>query len=129
MAFVDHPLHFGLAGKQVSGLGLTQTAAMTLEVASGSVVEQRTGTTHSLASAQSHVFAADGSNVTKVVVYLITDDGSNVDVWIDSFVDDGTKVHADVPSGFRVVHDIAWFDIAANETDLLNGTINRRTAA
>jgi hypothetical protein len=129
MAFVDYALDYGITGKDVSGLGLTKTAAMTLEVATGSVTEQKTGTTHTLTAAQSHVFTADGSNITMVKILLITDDGSNVDVWIDTYVDDGTKIHDGCPSGFRVIHDIAWFKIAANETDLANSTINRRIAA
>lgn len=129
MAFVNYPLDFGAAGRSVSGLDLTKTAALTLEVAAGSVTEHGTGTTHTLASAESHVFAADSTNPTQVLMAIISDDGSNVDLWVDAFVDDGTKSHADPPAGFRVVHDVAWFTLAAGETDLDNATINRRTAA
>jgi len=126
MAFFDQNLNAGIAGKTVSGLSLTQTAAMTLEVASGSVNLHNDGTSHVLSASQSHVFAADSTNSTEVVMNLISDDGSNVDVWIDAYVDDGLTERADVPAGFRVVSDIAWFTIAANETDLLSGSVNRR---
>lgn len=128
MAFVDQELNAGLSGKTVTGLALSQTAAMTLEVATGTVSLHQDGSSHTLSAAQSHVFTADSTNPTQVFIALISDDGVNVDVWIDAYVDAGLTQHADVPTGFRVVADIAWFTIAANETDIVvNGTVNRRT--
>ncbi len=98
-------------------------------MATGSVTEHDTGTTHTLSAAQSHAFTADATYSTRVRMAIITDDGANVDLWVDAFVDSGLTTHADAPAGFRVVKEVAWFDIAANETDLTNATINRRTAA
>ena len=126
MAFVDAPLIAGLLGKSVSGLALTQTAVMTLEVAAGEVETFQDGVTHTLGSAVSEVFTADSTFPTNVRMALI-DNGANVDVWIDTYVDDGFNVGAPVPTGYVVVADIAWFQIAANEVDLLNGTVSRRT--
>ncbi len=86
----------------------------------------QTGVTHTLASAESHTFTADTTNPTRVFMAIISDDVT-VDLWIDAYVDDGFMDRADVPAGFSIVADVAWFAIAANETDLLNGTVNRRT--
>lgn len=126
MAFQDAPMTACLVGKTVSGLGLSQIAAMTLEVATGSVVTHSDGVTHTLTPAVSQIFTADATYPTVVSIGLI-DNGVSVDVWIDDYVDDGFNVQASIPSGYEYIADIAWFQIAANETDLSNGTINRRT--
>ncbi len=126
MPFVDSELIAGLVGKTVSGLALSQGAPMQLDVAAGSVIEHQTGVTHTLAAVESHTFVADGVKDTRCFVGLITDDGANVDVWVDSYVDDGKTGRAPLPAGFRLVADLAWFTIPANETDLANVTINRR---
>ena len=126
MAFADKQLIAGVVGKTVSGLALTKTAAMTLEVATGTVTTHNDGVAHTLAAAVSHVFTADGADVTRVFMALI-DNGVSVDVWIDAYVDDGLNRRADIPAGFTVIAGIAWFSIAASETDLDNSTINRRT--
>jgi hypothetical protein len=125
MPFVDSELNAGLAGKTVSGLALSQGAAMQLDVASGSVTIHETGVTHSFSPGQNHVFTADATNPTRVFMAIISD-GVNVDLWVDAYVDDGFKTRADIPAGFSIVADVAWFTIAANETDLLNGDIGRR---
>jgi hypothetical protein len=125
MAFVDHQINAGLCGKTVSGLGLTKTAAMTLEVASGSVTDHQTGTTYTLASAQNHVFTSDSTDPKNAFMAVI-DNGSTTDLWVDEYVDDGTLMRDDPPSGYSVVLEIGWFSFAANETDLDNASINRR---
>jgi hypothetical protein len=125
MGFVDAPLIAGLQGLTVSGLGVTQKAAMELEVAAGSVTVHATGVTYTLSTAESKVFTADPTNPSKVFVGLISD-GATTQVWVDVFVDDGLKIPADVPASNMLIVDLAWFSIAANETDLLNGDVNRR---
>ncbi len=126
MAFQDVPLIAGLVGKSVSGLGVSQTAPMTLEVATGSVVTLEDGVTHTLSTAESQVFTADATD-PKIVRMGLIDNGVNVDVWIDEYIDDGFNNGAPIPAGYEYIADIAWFQIAANETDLLNGTVSRRT--
>lgn len=126
MSFVDFPLNAGEAGLTVSGLALSQTAAMTLQVASGSATTHQDGVTHTLAAAESQTFAADATNPTEVFMALI-DNGVNVDLWVDAYVDDGLTQQADVPAGYELILAFAWFSIPANETDLANVTINRRT--
>lgn len=126
MAFQDAPLIAGLVGKSVSGLALSQTAPMTLEVATGSVVTLDDGVTHTLSAAVSQAFTADATYAKNVRMALI-DNGVSVDVWIDDYVDDGYNNGASIPAGYECVADIGWFQIAANETDLLNGTVSRRT--
>lgn len=126
MAFNDFPLDSHPLNKEITGLGVTQTAAMTLQVAAGSVTEFSTGAAHALGAAETHVFTADATYPTQVSIGLITDDGANVDVWVDSYVDDGFATHGAVPAGFRLLAGLAWFSIAANETDLINGDLNRR---
>lgn len=125
MPFVDSELNAGLAGKTVSGLALSQGAAMQLDVASGYVAIHKTGVTHSLATGQSHVFVADPTSPTRVFMAIISD-GVTVDLWVDAYVEDGFKKRAAVPAGFVIVAEVAWFVIAANETDILNGGVNRR---
>jgi len=125
MAFSDHELFAGLAGKTVSGLTLSKTAAMTLELATGSVILHRTGVTHTLAAAQSHVFTSDPTKPTRVFMGLV-DNGTTKDLWVDSYVDDGSKIQANPPTGYSLILPVAWFTIAAGETDLANAAINRR---
>lgn len=127
MAWNDLPLNAGAVGKTVSGLGLTQTAAMTLEVAAGSVVTHADGVTHTFTPLQNHTFSADATNPTQVFMGIISNGIGTVDLWVDVYVDDGFTKRADIPAGFSLVAEVAWFTIAANETDLINGTLNRRT--
>ena len=125
MAFVDKQLNAGTDGKTVTALGLTKTAPMTLEVAAGSVKLHATGVTYTLAAAESHVFTADSTNPTRVLMALI-DNGTTTDLWVDAYVVDGLNEKGKIPAGYSYIADIGWFDIAANETDLLNGDVNRR---
>jgi hypothetical protein len=99
---------------------------MTLELAAGSVNRHGTGTTFTLGAAQSHVFTSDPSLPTKVFMGLI-DNGATTDLWVDAYVDDGLTVKGDPPSGYELVLEVAWFTIAAAETDLANPSIKRRT--
>lgn len=128
MSFADKQLIAAKLSKSVTGLDLTQTAAMTLEVAIGSVTTYDDGVTHTLAVAEAHVFTADSTYLTRVLMALI-DNGATVDVWIDTYVDDGLNERGGIPAGYNIIADIAWFEIAANETDLVNATINRRVWA
>ncbi len=125
MAFSDKNLNGGPIGRSVTGLIITKTAAMTLEVASGSVTHQQTGTTYTLAGAENHVFTSDPGSVKRVFMAII-DNGVSTDLWVDEYIVDGINTRGDVPAGYAVVHALAWFDIAAAETDLVNSTINRR---
>jgi hypothetical protein len=126
MAFVDLPLKSGPSGLSVSGLGLSKTGPLTLELGTGSVSKHRDGLAHVLAAAQSHTFTPDPTNATRVFMALVNNGGS-VDLWVDAYVDDGETVRGDPPSGYEVVLELTWFTIAAGETDLANATINRRT--
>lgn len=126
MAFTDLPLSEGLVGKIVSGLALSQTAAMTLQVAAGSIALQQNGVTYTLGSAQSQVFVADAT-YPKQCLMAIIDNGVTTDLWVDDYVDDGLNVRGSIPAGYIFIQALAWFSIAANETDLANATINRRT--
>jgi len=125
MAFVDISLLGGPIGKTVVGLELSLTAAMTLEVATGTVTLHHTGGVYTLASAQSHALVADATFDTVCWVAII-DNGSSTDIWVDAYVDDGDTGRADVPGGYVEVHGLAWFTIPPGETDLANVTINRR---
>lgn len=126
MAFMDLDLIAGLVGKSVSGLGMSKTAAMTLEVATGSVTTFQDAVTYTLASAQNHVFSADATNPTQVFMGLI-DNGSITDLWVDTYVDDGLNQQGALPAGYKLILAFAWFSIPANETNLDNTTICRRT--
>jgi hypothetical protein len=125
MAFQDVPMKAGQAGRSISGLGLTKTAAMTLEVAAGSTSLHRSGVTYTLGSSQSHAFSADSTNPTQVFMGLI-DNGSVTDIWVDAYVDDGKTVQGEPPAGYELVLETAWFTIAPAETDLANAAISRR---
>ena len=125
MAFVDKNLKAGLIGKTVSGFDISQTAAMTLQVASGSVTLHSTGVIYTLAAAESHVFTSDPSNVKRCFMGIINN-GATTDLWVDEYINDGNTTQADPPAGYSLIHALAWFDIAAGETDLVNSTINRR---
>jgi hypothetical protein len=125
MAFQDLPMKAGPSGRSVTGLALSKTAVMTLELAAGTVSVHKSGQAYTLASAQSHAFSSDPSQPTQVFMGLI-DNGSITDLWVDAFVDDGKTVQAKPPSGYELVLEVAWFTIAAGETDLDNGTIHRR---
>ena len=125
MSFSDKPLLQGLVGKTVSGLALSQTALMTLEVASGSVALQQDGVTYTLASAQSHVFTSDATFQTQCFIGLI-DNGATTDIWVDEYVDDGFNTRGAIPAGYELISAVGWFAIPVNETDLANATINRR---
>ncbi len=126
MAFADKPIHPHVQGKTITGLAVSKTAAMTLEVASGTIQVHQDGVTHTLDAAASHVFAADGVNITRCFMGIVTNDVT-VELWVDSYVDDGITTKGDPPAGFRLLQAVAWFDIAVSETDLVNSTINRRT--
>ena len=125
--FADYPIRMGLAGLVVTGLTLSKTAAMTLELAAGDVTPQETGFASTLGAAQNHVFAADATYPKQVSVGLI-DNGTTVDLWVDEYVDkgDGATIHGNPPAGYRAVLSIAWFTLEAGETDLANAVINRR---
>lgn len=127
MAFVDHPIDDGLIGKTVSGLAVSQPAAMQLQVATGSVLVHQTGTTYTLATAQSHTFTSDSTYKKQCFVALV-DNGTTTDIWVDEYLDDGTRTRADPPTGYSVIQDLAWFEIAVSETNIVTGgTVNRRT--
>lgn len=126
MSFVDQELNMGLVGKSATGLGVSQTAPMTLEVEAGEVTTFQDGVTHALSPAESQVFTADATFPKQVFMALI-DDGATVDLWVDEYLDDGLNTRGAIPAGFTLIQALAWFSIAANETDLINGTINRRT--
>lgn len=123
--FADFPIISGLAGLTVNGLDVIKTGALTLEVATGDVTPQRTSITSTLSAAQSHVFVPDTTYKKKVYMALI-DNGTTVDLWVDSYVDDGSTMRADPPEGYRNVLSLAWFTLPANETDLDLVVINRR---
>jgi hypothetical protein len=125
--FADQPIVSGLAGLTVNGLTLSKTAALTLELGTGNVTPQLTGITSTLAAAQSHVFVPDATYPKQVHMALI-DNGTTVDLWVDSYVDQGddAMTRGDPPEGYREVLSLAWFTLAANETDLDNAVINRR---
>ena len=125
--FADYPIIASLAGLSVSGLGLSKTAAMTLQVATGSVTPQTTGIASTLGSAQSKVFVADSTYPKQISMGLI-DNGTTVDLWVDEYVDpgDGSMVQGDPPTGYRAVLALAWFTLPAGTTDLTDVVINRR---
>ena len=125
MSFVDHTLDAGLDGVSVLGLGVTKTAALTLDVGAGHIVTHADGVTHELATPQSHTFTAHGTVPTLCMLALVTD-GTVVDVWVDAFADTGAMAASAPPAGFSVIRCLAWFTLAAGETDLVNTTINRR---
>ena len=123
--FADYPIIAGLAGLTVNGLTVSQTAVMTLELATGDATPQATGITSVLAAPASHAFASDPTKKTQCYMALV-DNGTTVDLWVDEYVDDGKTTLADPPAGYRNVLALAWFEIAAGETDLANSVINRR---
>jgi hypothetical protein len=126
MAFQDAPIHPGLLGFIMSGLGVSKTAAMTLEVATGSAEDYRIGETYTLSSSQNHVFTSDATYAKYAQISLV-DNGSITDIWVDEYKLDGDEGPADPPSGYKVIQSLAWFEIAAGETNLDNSTIFRRT--
>ena len=125
MTFADKDMIVGQIGKTISGLTLSKTAAMTLEVASGSVTIHQDGYVYTLDTAESHAFTADTKDSTHVIMGIITND-AGTDLWIDKYVDDGKTMRGVPPTGYELILDIAWFTIDANETDLDNVTIYRR---
>lgn len=125
MAFKDFTINTNLLGKKITGLDVTKTGPMRLEVAVGSVLFYNTGQTFTMASGDSHIFSADSSNI-KTVFMGVVGSGSAANVWIDRFVDDETNERALAPSGYKLIAELAWFDIAVDETNLNNSTINRR---
>ena len=125
MGFLNHSTHAAPTGKVISDLALTKTAAMTLEVAAGSITRQAPGVTSTLSAAQSYAFTADSSLPVQVFMGIITNEVST-DLWVDEYVDNGATVRADPPVGWTLIADIAWFTIPAAETDLDNTTIHRR---
>ncbi len=126
MTFSDKPIRPHVQGKNVTGLAASQTAAMTLQIASGSITVYQDGLTHTFSPAASHVFVADSTYVTRCFLGIVTDDVT-VELWVDAYLDDGLTTKGDPPAGFRLLQAVAWFDIAISETDLVNSTINRRT--
>jgi hypothetical protein len=126
MPFIDVPIETGRLGKTVSGLAVSQLAAMELRVDQGEVVLHETGETCSLDQPVTHLFASHATLWTRVFVGLISN-GSNTDVWVDAYLDDGQKTQADVPVGYRLVHDLVWFGVAPLATDILSGDVFRRT--
>ncbi len=125
MAFVDKDLLGGLILRSMSGLVITQPAAMQLQVASGSVINLQTGVTYTLGAAQSHTFSSDPTDPSVCFVALI-DNGASTDIWFDEYIDTGANTRAAVPTGYTLIQALAWFSIAAGEIDLVNATINRR---
>lgn len=125
MPFADYPLDAHPLNKNVTGLGVTQSAPMTLEVAAGNVQEYDTGETYPLAAPEPLVFTADPVLPTQVFMAFIASD-TDCYVWADTYLDDGLNGRSPFPAGYRMVIDLAWFTIAPNETDLLNGTVSRR---
>lgn len=128
MPFIDVPIDAGRVGKSVSGLAVSQPGPMQLAVAQGEVVLHETGEVCELSQEQTQQFVSHATLWTRVFVGLIAD-GASVDVWVDAYVDDGYTTQAQVPKGYRVVHDLAWCSIAPAEKDLLNGDVFRRTVA
>lgn len=125
MGFSDHNyngIHQGVTN--FTGLGISKTGAMTLEVAAGSV--DKDGTTHVLSAAQNHIFSSNPAQITRCWIALIEDGAGGVDIWVDEFVSKSGKTRGNVPGGWNFVCELAWFDIAAGETDLDNATIVRR---
>ncbi len=125
MPFADQPLQAAPLNKGITGLAVSQTAPMTLEVATGTITEYDTGAVHNFTPAESNAFVADATDPTQVFMAIITNDVS-VDLWVDAYVDDGFNARGAIPTGFRILATVAWFSIAANETDLLNGDVFRR---
>jgi hypothetical protein len=125
MAFNDVPIAQGLLGKTITGLDVTKTSTMTLEVASGNVLIHKTGVTHTFPDTESHTFVAD-TNHKRDVHMSVVSNGSNVLLWIDDFIDNGNNIGARMPDGYEVVCDLAWFVMNKSETDLDNVTVNRR---
>ncbi|KPK66711.1 MAG: hypothetical protein AMS21_00735 [Gemmatimonas sp. SG8_38_2] len=123
--FIDAPLIAGQIGLAVTGLSVSQKAAMSLDVAAGSVMKHNTGETFTLPAPESKVFVADAVYPTQVFIGLI-DNAGTTQVWVDVYVDDGSKQRAPVPDDNVLVCDLAWFTIAPGETDLLNGDVVRR---
>jgi hypothetical protein len=124
VSFADLPLK--PRNKKITGLALSQPGLLPLELAAGSVLDYRAGATYTLAAPASHTFTADAT-LTKKVFMALVDNGTTTDLWVDEYLDDGFTRRADVPAGYTRVIDVAWFDLPANETDLANVTINRRT--
>lgn len=123
--FADYPIVAALNGLTVNGFALTQPAALTLQVAPGDVTPVRTSITSTLATTQSHVCVPDATRNKQVFLGII-DNGTTVDLWVDSYVDDGETRRGNPPAGYRLVLDLAWFTLPPNETDLANVVINRR---
>jgi hypothetical protein len=126
MPFIDVPIEAGRIGKTVSGLAVSQRSAMELEVASGQVELHESGETCQLGQSQVHQFSAHATLWTRVFIGLISN-GPNTDVWVDAYADDGTTTQAEVPTGYRLVHELAWFGVAPAATDILSGDVFRRT--
>ena len=126
MAFQDMPFDAKLVGFIMSGLAVSKTAAMTLQVAPGSAEDYRTATTYTLSSAQSHVFTSDVTYKKRAQISLV-DNGSITDIWVDEYLLDGLEEPAYPPAGYSVIQALAWFEIPIGETDLDNATIYRRT--
>ena len=125
MAFNDLSILDNLLGKKVTGLDVTKTGPMRLEVAAGSVLFYNTGQTFTMASGDSHTFASDSGNITRAFMAVVGS-GSTASLWVDEYVDDGTNEQAAVPSGYKVIAELAWFNTPVDETNLNNTTINRR---
>lgn len=124
MSFNDVLASGGTIGKTVTGLGVTATASLTLQVADGTVLEQQTGITFTFTN-QSHTFVSDPTYPTQVFMGVI-DNGTSTDLWVDAFVQNGKLNQSDVPSGYRLIQELVWFTMAVGETDLNNTTIYRR---
>jgi hypothetical protein len=128
MAFQDAPIHPEPMRKINSGLGVSKTGAMTLQVETGSVKDYQIGVTYMLASAQSHTFTSDATYAKRCFLGLINN-GVTTDIWADEYLLDGLEQPADPPTGYTLIQALAWFDMDAGETDLDNATIYRRTWA
>lgn len=126
MAFQDVPIRPEPMGKIITGLAVSKTAAMALQVAPGVVDAYWEVVLYTLESAQSHVFTSHATYAKRAQISLIGND-ITTDIWVDAYLLDGLKEAADPPAGYRIIQDLVWFEIAAGETDLDNSTIYRRT--
>ncbi len=125
MAFQDVQLIGGQVGRTMINLAITKTAALTLQVAVGSVTLHATGVTYTLEGTQSHTFTPDATRKKMIFMGLINN-GVSTDLWVDEHVVDGKLGRARVPNGYTLIQDLAWFELAAAEVDILNATVYRR---
>jgi hypothetical protein len=126
MSFFDLPLYAAPLGKSVSGLVVSKTGIMTLEVATGSITLQVNGAVHTFDTIESHTFTSDASFKKSVFMGIITNGGTSAALWVDEYLDDGKTIRSSPPVGYFAILDLCWFYIPAGETDLDNTIIYRR---